>query len=121
FPGAAGEGPLVDTRSRFTKVGFDVVTFPGGKGLRGPQSCGLLLGRKDLIAAARLNGPPNSDTIGRGMKVNKEEYLGMMVAIEQYMKRDHAAEWREWDKRVKVIADSGGPMQGVKTEPLGHA
>jgi uncharacterized pyridoxal phosphate-dependent enzyme len=115
---AAADVPPVDALSRFTKMGFDLVVFSGGKGLRGPQSCGLLLGRKDLIAAARLNGPPNSDAIGRGMKVNKEEYLGMMVAIEQYTKRDHAAEWREWEKRVKVIADSVGPVQGVKTEPF---
>src|SRR2546430_12596809 len=99
-------------------MGFDLVAISGGKGLRGPQSCGLLLGRKDLIAAARLNGPPNSDTIGRGMKVNKEEYLGMMVAVEQYTKRDHAAEWREWDKRVKGIADSLRPVHGVQTESL---
>jgi uncharacterized pyridoxal phosphate-dependent enzyme len=118
FTDAAADVPPVDALSRYTKMGFDLVTFSGGKGLRGPQSCGLLLGRKDLIAAARLNGPPNSDTIGRGMKVNKEEYLGMMVTIEQYMKRDHAAEWREWEKRVKVIADSVGPIQGVKTEPF---
>jgi uncharacterized pyridoxal phosphate-dependent enzyme len=118
FTDAAADVPPVDALSRYTKMGFDLVTFSGGKGLRGPQSCGLLLGRKDLIAAARLNGPPNSDTIGRGMKVNKEEYLGMMVTIEQYMKRDHAAEWRDWEKRVKVIADSVGPIQGVKTEPF---
>ncbi len=118
FTDAAADVPPVDALSRYTKMGFDLVTFSGGKGLRGPQSCGLLLGRKDLIAAARLNGPPNSDTIGRGMKVNKEEYLGMMVTIEQYVKRDHAAEWREWEKRVKVIADSVGPIQGVKTEPF---
>jgi D-glucosaminate-6-phosphate ammonia-lyase len=113
---AAADAPPVDALSRYTKMGFDMVTFSGGKGIRGPQSCGLLLGRKDLIAAARLNGPPNSDTIGRGMKVNKEEYLGMMVAVEQYMKRDHAAEWREWEKRVKIIGDSVGPVKGVKTE-----
>jgi seryl-tRNA(Sec) selenium transferase len=118
FTDAAADVPPVDALSRYTKMGFELVTFSGGKGLRGPQSCGLLLGRKDLIAAARLNGPPNSDTIGRGMKVNKEEYLGMMVTIEQYMKRDHAAEWRDWEKRVKVIADSVGPIQGVKTEPF---
>jgi D-glucosaminate-6-phosphate ammonia-lyase len=116
FNDAAADVPPVDALSRYTKLGFDLVTFSGGKGIRGPQSAGLLLGRKDLIAAARLNGPPNSDTIGRGMKVNKEEYLGMMVAVEQYVKRDHAAEWREWEKRVKVIADSVGPISGVKTE-----
>jgi uncharacterized pyridoxal phosphate-dependent enzyme len=116
FTDAAADVPPVDHLSRYTKMGFDLVTFSGGKGLRGPQSAGLLLGRQDLIAAARLNGPPNSDTIGRGMKVNKEEYLGMMVAIELYVKMDHAAEWREWEKRVKVVADSVGPVQGVKTE-----
>ncbi len=86
FTDAAADTPPVDTLSRFTKMGFDLVTFSGGKGLRGPQSCGLLLGRKDLIEAARLNGPPYSDAIGRGMKVNKEEYLAMMVAVEQFMK-----------------------------------
>ena len=71
-------------------MGFDLVAFSGGKGMRGPQSAGLLLGRKDLIAAARLNGPPNGNTIGRGMKVNKEEMLGMLVALELYVGRDHA-------------------------------
>src|SRR5229473_248370 len=116
FTDAAADVPPVDHLSRYTKMGFDLVTFSGGKGLRGPQSCGLLLGRKDLIAAARLNGPPNSDTIGRGMKVNKEEYVGMMVAVEQYLKQDHAAEWREWEKRIKVVADSVGPIHGIKTE-----
>jgi len=116
FTDAAADVPPVDHLSLYTKMGFDLVAISGGKGLRGPQSAGLLLGRQDLIAAARLNGPPNSDAIGRGMKVNKEEYLGMMVAIEQYVKMDHAAEWREWEKRVKVVADTVGPVSGVKTE-----
>jgi uncharacterized pyridoxal phosphate-dependent enzyme len=116
FTDAAADVPPVDHLSRYTKMGFDLVAISGGKGLRGPQSAGLLLGRQDLISAGRLNGPPNSDTIGRGMKVNKEEYLGMMIAIEQYVKMDHAAEWHEWEKRVKVVADTVGPVSGVKTE-----
>jgi L-seryl-tRNA(Ser) seleniumtransferase len=115
---AAADAPPVERLSQFTKMGFDLVVFSGGKGIRWPQSAGLLLGRQDLIAAARLNGPPNSDAIGRGMKVNKEEYLGMMVAVEHFVKMDHAAEWREWEKRVKVIADSVGPISGVKAEPF---
>ena len=106
----------MENLSKFMKMGFNLVTFSGGKGLRGPQSAGLLLGRKDLIQAARLNGPPNSDSIGRGMKVNKEELLGMMVAVEVILKRDHDADWREWEKRVKLIADSLAPLRGVKTE-----
>ena len=97
-------------------MGFDLVTFSGGKGICGPQSAGVLVGRKDLIQAARLNTSPNSDTIARGMKVNKEEMLGMMVAIEQYVKRDHAAEAKEWDRRIAAIVDSVKDLPSIKTE-----
>jgi len=116
FNDAAADVPPVEHLSAYTKMGFDLVTFSGGKGLRGPQSAGLLLGRRDLIEAARLNASPYSDSIGRGMKVNKEEILGMMAAVESYLKRDHAAEWREWEKRVRTVADSVGPLSSVKTE-----
>ncbi|MBI1791284.1 MAG: aminotransferase class V-fold PLP-dependent enzyme [Acidobacteria bacterium] len=116
FNDAAADVPPVDHLSSYIKMGFDLVTFSGGKGIRGPQSCGLLLGRKDLIEAARLNGSPYSDSIGRGMKVNKEELVGMMVAVEQYIKRDHAAEWKEWEKRIKIVADTVTPLAGVTTE-----
>ena len=73
FNDAAADVPPVENLWKYTKMGFDLVAFSGGKGIRGPQSAGLLLGRKDLIAAARLNAPPNGNTVGRGMKVNKEE------------------------------------------------
>jgi L-seryl-tRNA(Ser) seleniumtransferase len=116
FNDAAADVPPVEHLSKYTRMGFDLVTFSGGKGLRGPQSTGLLLGRKDLIAAARMNASPNSDSIGRGMKVNKEEMIGMMVALEMYMKRDHQAEWKEWEKRVKQIADSVGAIPTVRSE-----
>ncbi|HWQ57236.1 MAG TPA: hypothetical protein VN442_26355 [Bryobacteraceae bacterium] len=116
FNDAAADVPPTEHLSSYIKMGFDLVTFSGGKGLRGPQSAGLLLGRADLIQAARLNGSPNSDSIGRGMKVNKEEILGMMVAVEVYTKRDAAAEWREWEKRVKTVADAVSSVPSVKTE-----
>lgn len=116
FNDAAADVPPVGNLSKWVKMGFDLVTFSGGKGMRGPQSAGLLLGRKDLIAAARLNGWPNSDTIGRGMKVNKEELLGMMVAVENYLKRDHEADWREWEKRCKIISDAAASVKGVTAE-----
>jgi uncharacterized pyridoxal phosphate-dependent enzyme len=116
FNDAAADVPPLENLSRYLKMGFDLVTFSGGKGIRGPQSAGLLLGRKDLVAAARANGWPNSDSIGRGQKVNKEELLGMMVAVENYMKRDHAADWKEWEKRCKVIADTVGVIDGISTE-----
>ncbi|MGH9627925.1 MAG: aminotransferase class V-fold PLP-dependent enzyme [Bryobacteraceae bacterium] len=116
FNDAAADVPPVSNLSRYVKMGFDLVTFSGGKGIRGPQSAGLLFGSKDLIAAARLNTSPNSDSIGRGLKVNKEELLGMMVAVEQYIKRDHKAEGREWERRVNLIADSVQSVKSVETE-----
>lgn len=116
FNDIAADVPPVENLSKSIKLGYDLVAVSGGKGLRGPQSCGLLYGRKDLIRAARLNGPPNSDAIGRGMKVNKEELLGMMVALEVYYKRDHAADWREWEKRVEHIRDSVSSVKGVQSE-----
>ncbi len=116
FNDCAADVPPPENLSKYTKMGFDLVTFSGGKGLRGPQSAGLLLGRKDLIEAARLNTSPNADTIGRGMKVNKEEMLAMMVAVESYLKRDYLADWREWEKRVKLIADHAASVRGVTTE-----
>ena len=102
----AADVPPTENLWKFTKLGFDLVAFSGGKGLRGPQSSGLLLGRQLLIEAARMNASPNGDTIGRGMKVNKEELIGMMAALEVYLKRDEAAEWKEWERRAKLIIDS---------------
>lgn len=116
FNDAAADVPPVENLSKYIRMGYDLVTFSGGKGLRGPQSAGLLLGRKDLIAAARLNDSPYSDSIGRGLKVNKEELLGMMVAVEVYLAKDHAAEWREWERRVKTIADAVAALPTVKAE-----
>jgi L-seryl-tRNA(Ser) seleniumtransferase len=97
-------------------MGFDLVAFSGGKGLRGPQSAGLLLGRKDLIAAARLNGPPNGNAIGRGLKVNKEEMLGMLVAVQRYLALDQAAERRDLDARAETIRSGVAPVRGVTAE-----
>jgi L-seryl-tRNA(Ser) seleniumtransferase len=116
FIDAAADVPPVENLFRFTEMGFDLVTISGGKGIRGPQSAGLLLGRKDLIQAARLNTSPHSDSIGRGMKVNKEELLGMLVALELYLKRDHLADWKEWELRVETMAEIVGSVPGVTTE-----
>ena len=113
---AAADVPPVQNLWKFTGMGFDLVAFSGGKGLRGPQSSGLLLGRKDLIAAARLNGPPNSDSIGRGMKVNKEEMLGLLVAVDLYVKKNHEQERREFEARADTIQKSAADVPGVKAE-----
>src|SRR2546425_2329215 len=113
---AAADVPPVDNLWKYTKMGFDLVAFSGGKGLRGPQSAGLLIGRKDLIAAARLNAPPNGNTIGRGLKVNKEEMVGMLAALELYLATDHVAERREFEARAEVIRKSAVAIPGVSAE-----
>jgi len=113
---AAADVPPVDNLWKYTKMGFDLVAFSGGKGLRGPQSAGLLLGRKDLIAAARLNAPPNGNSVGRGMKVNKEEMVGMLAALELYLAKDHAAEQREFEARAEAIRSGVAAVPGIKAE-----
>jgi D-glucosaminate-6-phosphate ammonia-lyase len=113
---AAADVPPVENLWKYTKMGFDLVAFSGGKGLRGPQSAGLLLGRKHLIAAARLNASPNGNTIGRGLKVNKEEMVGMLAALERYLALDHAAEQRDFEKRAETIRRGATAVSGVSAE-----
>ena len=113
---AAADVPPAENLFRFTKMGFDLVAFSGGKGLRGPQSAGLLLGRKDLIEAALMNNSPNSNSLCRGNKVNKEEIVGMVVALELYLERDHKAEWKQWESRCERIAKEVRKLSTVSTE-----
>ncbi len=116
FNDAAADVPPVDNLWKYTKMGFDLVAFSGGKGIRGPQSSGMLLGRKDLIEAARLNAPPNGNTVGRGMKVNQEEMLGLLVALELFVNKDHARERVEYDKRAEAIRAAAVAVPGVNAE-----
>ena len=116
FNDCAADVHPVENVSKWVKMGFDLVCFSGGKGLMGPQSSGLLLGRADLIAGARANNSPTSATIGRGMKVNKEEMLGIMVALESFLQRDHGKEWQEWERRANLIIASVTSVPGVKAE-----
>ena len=113
---AAADVPPAENLSAYIKMGYDLVAFSGGKGLRGPQCSGMLLGRKDLIKAAFLNGSPESDTAGRIGKVGKEEIVGLLKAVELYVKKDHQAEWKEWEDRVSVIEKSITGVRGVQTE-----
>ena len=115
FLDAAADVPPVENLFKFQKMGFDLVTFSGGKMIRGPQSAGLLFGRKDLIAAARLNHSPHEAPIGRPMKVNKEEMFGMYAALKSYLERDHKKEWEEWLTRAKRIGSQLETIPSVKT------
>jgi L-seryl-tRNA(Ser) seleniumtransferase len=111
----AADVPPVSNLWKYNDMGFSFVALSGGKAVRGPQSAGLLMGKIDIIAAARLNNSPHGVTIGRGMKVNKEEMLGMYAALERYINQDHEAEWKMWEDRVAVITNALKPINGVTT------
>ncbi len=102
---AAADVPPVENLFKYQKIGFDLVTFSGGKMIRGPQSAGLLFGRKDLITARSSQPQPKMKRpIGRPMRrVNKEEMFGMYAALKAYLERDHKKEWEDWLQRAKHI------------------
>lgn len=112
---AASDATPKENLWKYTKMGFDLVIFSGGKALRGPQSSGLLLGRKDLIAASLPAMSPFGG-IGRGMKVGKEELCGVLAAVERYLKVDHQAEWKELESRVSSIRSALKGVSGLTTD-----
>jgi uncharacterized pyridoxal phosphate-dependent enzyme len=116
FIDAAADVPPVENLFKYQKIGFDLVTFSGGKMIMGPQSAGLLFGRKDLIEAAKLNNSPNECPIGRPMKVNKEEIFGMYAAVKAYVERDHNKEWQDWLERISRISSILEKVPTVKSE-----
>ena len=114
---AAADVPPLDALWKYNKMGFDMVAFSGGKALRGPNDVGLLLGRKDLIEAAKRNTSPRCNTIGRMMKVSKEDMVAMWAAIDRYVHTDHDAERREWERRIGVIEKA---LEGIPTIRTQH-
>jgi L-seryl-tRNA(Ser) seleniumtransferase len=116
FNDAAADIPPISNLWNYTQMGFDLVTFSGGKGLRGPQCTGLLLGRKDLIDAAKLNNSPFSNTIGRGMKVAKEEIVGLVAAVDWFLSQDDATLEAEFQKRADLIAARLKSLPTVETK-----
>ena len=112
FVDAAAERP--DVPNWYLEQGADAVAYSGGKCLRGPQASGLVLGRKDLLQAAFLNGAPHH-ALARPMKAGKEEIMGLLAAVEQWIKRDHKAEWKEWERRLGVITDAVKDFDSVTT------
>jgi L-seryl-tRNA(Ser) seleniumtransferase len=101
---AAADMPPIENLWKYTGMGFDLVCFSGGKGIRGPQNAGLLLGKKNLIELARENNNPNGDAVGRGMKVAKEQIVGMVAAIDWLLDQSDEANTAEYNRRANVIA-----------------
>ena len=106
FNDAAADVPPISNLWNYTKMGFDLVTFSGGKGIRGPQNAGLLLGRKDLITGAAQTNNPFDDGVGRGMKVAKEQIVGMVAAVDYLLEQSDEANLVEYNRRCKIISDA---------------
>jgi len=116
FNDAAADVPPISNLWNYTQMGFDLVTFSGGKGLRGPQCTGLLLGRKDLIQAAKLNSSPNSNSVGRGMKVAKEEIVGLVAAVDWFLAQDDVKMEADFRERAERIARQLQSLPTVQTK-----
>ena len=116
FIDAAADTPPVSHLWDYSVMGYDLAAFSGGKAIRGPQCAGLLIGRKDLVAYALLNNSPHEDTLGRSQKVGKEEIVGMVKAIESYLKEDHQALNKEWQRRLELVSAQITRVPGVTTE-----
>ena len=111
---AADKLPPPENLRRLIALGIDLVGFSGGKGLSGPQCTGLLMGRRELVEAAYLNSL--SPGIGRPMKVGKEEIVGLLTAVEVYVRRDHAGEQARWEKQLSHIEERLRSVPGIETE-----
>jgi L-seryl-tRNA(Ser) seleniumtransferase len=112
---AAADTPPVSHLWDYANMGYDLITFSGGKAMRGPQCAGLLIGKKELVANAFLNNSPHEDTIGRSQKVGKEEIVGMVKALELYLNEDHEALWKEWQDQLEYISREIRRVDGVST------
>jgi uncharacterized pyridoxal phosphate-dependent enzyme len=112
---AAADTPPVSHLWDYANMGYDLITFSGGKAMRGPQCAGLLIGKKELVANAFLNNSPHEDTIGRSQKVGKEEIVGMVKALELYLNEDHEALWKEWQDQLEYISRQITRVDGVST------
>ncbi len=115
FIDAAADTPPVSHLWDYVNMGYDMVAFSGGKAIRGPQCAGLLLGRTEMVANALLNNSPHEDTLGRSQKVGKEEIVGMVKALECYLKEDHEALNKEWQGRLELISSQLVKIPGVTT------
>ena len=97
---AAAELPPIENLNKLINMGADIVIFSGGKDICGPQSSGLILGKKDMVTACRLHGYPHH-AIGRPMKLDKETIMGFLTALELYLNKNHDKRMERWEKQVK--------------------
>src|SRR5262249_17746551 len=109
---AAADVPPIERVGEYLTQGFDMIALSGGKAIRGPNDTGLLLGRKALIEAAKRNTNPHCGTIGRMMKVGKEDMVALLVAVECFVRMDYPAQCRQCERRLSVIEKA---LHGIPT------
>jgi L-seryl-tRNA(Ser) seleniumtransferase len=114
---AAADMPPISNLWKYTGMGFDLVSFSGGKGIRGPQNAGLLLGKKHLTDLAHRNNNPG-DGVGRGMKVAKEQIVGMVAAVDWVLSQSEEQMQGEYQKRADLIAKAVKDLPSVRTETV---
>lgn len=115
FNDAAADTPPISRLWEYVNMGYDLVTFSGGKDIRGPQCAGLLLGKEDLIHYALLNNSPYEDTVGRGQKIGKEEIVGMVKALELFLASDQKAMLDLYWRQLDTVAHEVNKIPGVST------
>lgn len=113
---AAADTPPISHLWDYANMGYDLITFSGGKAIRGPQCAGLLLGRQDLVNYALLNNSPYEDTINRLAKVGKEEIVGMVKALELYLAEDENAMRNEWWRRLDTVSSAVSGIPGIRVD-----
>jgi len=106
FNDASADVPPKERLWEYPAVGFDMVTFSGGKDIQGPQASGILIGKEELIRWSLLNMSPQEDRIGRCCKVGKETIFGLLKALEIFVNQDYDAVLRMYDARAQVITDA---------------
>jgi D-glucosaminate-6-phosphate ammonia-lyase len=110
---AASMLPPRENLTKFLRLGADLVSFSGGKGIRGPQSTGFLIGRRDLVRAAALNASPNQ-AIARAAKTSKEEIAGLITALELFLAEDEAAEMKRYHDVCTTIVEALADLPGLR-------
>jgi L-seryl-tRNA(Ser) seleniumtransferase len=113
---AAADMPPIENLWKYTGMGYDLVCFSGGKGIRGPQNAGLLLGKKHLTDLAAANNNPTGDAVGRGMKVAKEQIVGMVAAVDWILQQNDEANQAEYTRRADIIIRAVKYIPTMKTE-----
>lgn len=117
---AANMLPPWGNLQKLAALGTDLICTSGGKHMRGPQCSGILAGRRDLVRAARLNSSPHSDSLGRPLKVGREEMVGLYLAAEKYSRLDFAALEKQSFEQAEFLSRELKKISGMEVSYEPH-